>query len=107
MLQFAALKALPWRMIGLAGLTLAFVAMVVALKLERAETATLKANLESCEETRRQLAKQTKAKQAETSRRIEQGNRDIQSADGRAKRVETAPLPGGCRTPEAVLQADI
>jgi hypothetical protein len=31
----------------------------------------------------------------------------IHDAEGRAKIVETAPLPGNCKTPDAVRQADL
>jgi hypothetical protein len=45
--------------------------------------------------------------QGEVDRKLEQGrvNRDI--ADREAERIERAELPGDCRTPKAVLEADI
>jgi hypothetical protein len=45
--------------------------------------------------------------QGEVDRKLEQGrvNRDI--ADREAERIERAELPGGCKTPKAVLEADI
>jgi hypothetical protein len=45
--------------------------------------------------------------QGEVDRKLEQGrvNRDI--ADREAGRIERAPLPGNCRTPDSILNLDI
>jgi predicted PurR-regulated permease PerM len=40
----------------------------------------------------------------ETVNRISESQKHIQNRDGVAREIEAAPLPGGCRTPEAVRQ---
>jgi glucose-6-phosphate-specific signal transduction histidine kinase len=44
---------------------------------------------------------------ATTTERIKVVTRTIHDADGRAKVIEQSPLPGECRTPSAVLRADL
>ena len=44
---------------------------------------------------------------AETKERIKVVTRTIRDADGKAKAVEQAPLPGQCRTPSEIMRADI
>jgi hypothetical protein len=48
MLNFLALKALPWRLIGWCALGLAFVGMLTALRLTQAQNGKLKAQLHEC-----------------------------------------------------------
>lgn len=43
----------------------------------------------------------------ETAKRIEIVKERVRHADGVAKTIEQAPLPGQCRTPKEVLDADI
>jgi hypothetical protein len=43
----------------------------------------------------------------ETGERIKVVTRTIHDAEGRAEKVERAPLPGNCRSPQEVLDADI
>lgn len=42
-----------------------------------------------------------------TRDRIKVVTKTIHDADQKAKVIETAPLPGGCRTPSQVLDADV
>lgn len=44
---------------------------------------------------------------AETAERIKVVTKTIHDADGRAKVVEAAPLPGNCATPSQVMRADL
>jgi hypothetical protein len=43
----------------------------------------------------------------QTETRIVSVREKIKEADGRAEKVESAPLPGGCRTPPEISQADL
>ena len=43
----------------------------------------------------------------QTETRIVSVREKIKEADGRADKVESAPLPGGCRTPPEISQADL
>jgi hypothetical protein len=64
-----------------------------------------------------QLSKAVEKLNAISSKRDEQGKitaqrirvvtRTIHDAEGRAEKVEGAPLPGGCKSPSEVLQADL
>jgi hypothetical protein len=44
---------------------------------------------------------------AETAERVRTVVRTVHDADERAKVIEAEPLPGECKTPHAVLQADL
>ena len=44
---------------------------------------------------------------AETKERIKVVHQKLRAADDRAKVIEQAPLPGNCKTPREVLQADL
>lgn len=50
---FLALRALPWKAIGLGALALAFLALFVALKMERAHSAKLQSQVIACSEARK------------------------------------------------------
>jgi predicted negative regulator of RcsB-dependent stress response len=43
----------------------------------------------------------------ETAERIKVVTRTIHEADGKARVIEAAPLPGNCKSPKEVLNADI
>ena len=102
-----ALKALPWRLIGAAALALAIGLLWMNLRMERAHSAKLQAQLEKCEEFRRLLAEQSERQKQQTSRNIEQVRERIVTVEKQADRIERAPLKGDCSTPDEVLQADV
>ena len=64
--------------------------------------------LDDCRAERERLAEQSKRKIEQTARTVERiVYRDLPEADRRARVIETAPLPGNCETPRAVLEADL
>lgn len=52
MIPFAALKAMPWKLIGFAALGLFVVGLMLALNIERVQNGKLKAQIEQCTEAR-------------------------------------------------------
>lgn len=71
----------------------------------------LEAKAARAKEYKRQLddlAEQSKRKIEETGKTVDRViYRDLPDADRRARRVETAPLEGNCKSPKAVLEADL
>ena len=55
----------------------------------------------------RAISSKRNEQKVETQERIKVVTRTIHDADGKAKVIEQAPLPGQCRTPQQVLDADI
>ena len=64
-------------------------------------------NAKSCADARKADSTARNEQKAETSKRIEGVKEKIRHADDRAKVIEAAPLPGNCKSPEEVLDADI
>ena len=94
------LKALPWKLIGYAAIALALVSMFAALQMEKRKSDKLSHQLQS-------VIEQSKKKQIEIREVIKQGKDRIVVVERDAKKVEEAPLEGGCRTPDAILDADL
>jgi len=93
---------------GFAGL--AFVALLLgfALHLERRTTSRLKAKVASQSELIDRLAREGRERIGQSERvitRVITVDRD--ATDGRARRVEGAPVAPNCKTPDAVLGADL
>jgi hypothetical protein len=63
-----ALRALPWKLIGLSALALAFLGLVAALKIERSQNAKLQAQIELVQAARVADELAYKAAQAESAR---------------------------------------
>ena len=94
------LKALPWRLIGAGAVLIAFLALFAHDRMVVAQNEKLKAQIAK-------LVDQSKQKQSEVREVIKQGKDRVVVVEREATKVENAPLPGGCRTPDAVLNADI
>lgn len=95
-----AFKALPWKLIGYCALGMALVLMYAALRIEQAQNVKLKAQLHAQIEA-------GKAKKSEVRDVIKQGKDRIVVVEKQAKRIEGAPIPGNCQTPDAVMGADL
>lgn len=54
-----------------------------------------------------ELSTKRNEQKAETGKRIEVVKQEIRHADDKAKKIEQAPLPGNCKSPTEVLDADI
>jgi hypothetical protein len=65
---------------------------------------------EKLEDCRANLDKATRPKneqKRETERNIDKARDRNEQAEPKARRIETAPLPGGCRTPPEIMGADL
>ena len=105
------LSFLGWR--GIAGLAVAAVLsiMLVAAKMDARhwhkqadQNARIAANYKA------QLDRISSEKQTQkivTQTKVETVTKMVKVADDKARKVETAPLPGNCKTPAEVLNADI
>jgi hypothetical protein len=87
-----ALRALPWRLIGYASLGLVIVSLFVALKLERAHSAKLSAQLHAITSAQKQQKRTTER----TVREVVEGQERVKTI---VKTIHDAPNPEGCRTP--------
>ncbi len=103
----AAVRSLPWKLIGFCALGMAMVLMFAALRMSQAQNVKLKSQLAACAEEQRRLADESAAKQKETKRRVDKAKERIVIVERKAKEIEAAPLPGDCKTPKAILEADL
>ncbi len=100
MLQLAALRALPWKLIGFCGLAMAMVLMFAALRMEQAQNVKLKAQLSKCADAKNEQkpitkGNVTKAKEADkTAKRV-------------SERINAAPTVPQCGTPPEIMGADL
>ena len=94
------LKALPWKLIGFAAIALALISMFAALQMEKRKSDKLSNQLQA-------VIEQSKKKQIEVREVIKQGKDRIVVVERDAKKVEEAPLEGECKTPRAVIEADV
>jgi hypothetical protein len=96
-----------WRLIGLGLLCLLLAVQTVRLgaaqnRIERERIANneLRAELKRISTAKNEQVERTK----ETIRYVERIRKE---ADGVAEKIEAAPLPGNCRTPDAIMGADL
>ncbi len=97
---------IPWRMIGLSALGLFVAGLMLALAIERRQNAKLHAQVATLNATLDSLAEQSKARQKETARKVDEGRVAIGEAEKVARRIEAAPGKA-CVTPSAILEADL
>lgn len=95
-------------------LELAFMAMVAVAAIqtirvgaEQRHSAKVERQLSKTVAQLQAISSKRNEQKAETQERIKVVTRTIHDADGKAKVIEQAPLPGQCRTPQQVLDADI
>lgn len=100
--SLATLKLVMWGVIAFA-----FMACLAALRIEQAQNGKLKAQIHACAEARKADSDARNSQKVETRERIKTVEKTIRSADDKARVVEKALLPGECRTPRAILDADI
>jgi hypothetical protein len=96
-----------WRLIGLGLLCLLLAVQTVRLgaaqnRIERERIANneLRAELKRISTAKNEQVERTK----ETIRYVERIRKE---ADGVAEKIEQAPLPGNCKTPDAIMGADL
>lgn len=95
-----------WRLVSMALCALLLV-QHFALASEKRHSAKVEKQLQAATaELQRISSKRNEQKQV-TQQNIKTVVRTIHDADERAKKIESAKLPGECRTPSEVLQADI
>jgi hypothetical protein len=96
---FLALRALPWKAIGLGALALAFLSLIAALKMERAHSAKLQSQVIACSEARKADRSAYEAAQAKAAadnlshvRKVESEQQRISDARESNYRAELARL---------------
>jgi hypothetical protein len=105
--------ALAWlsrrSLVEMACLALGLICFVqfTALRMEKRHSAKVEAQLVKCEQARKAMSDARNVQKAETRERIKVVTRTIKESDDKAKAIETAPLPGNCKTPKEILDADI
>lgn len=94
-----------WQLVAI-GLALFGLWQTIQVRAERRHSAKVEARLHVALDTLDRLAKESKAKQDQLDKVIrDRSKRD--DAERRAKKVEEAPLLGGCRTSPEVMGADL
>lgn len=111
MLQFAALpamlRALPWKLILWSALGMFVLGLMLALSMERRQNDKLKGQVKGLNDTLRSISDARDKQGKETNRNIGKAHDRIVYVDRKAREVEQAPLPGGCKSPDAVMGADL
>ena len=111
MLQFAAAKAalgaMPWKLILFSALGMAFLGLMLALSMERRQNDKLKVNIAKLESTLRSISDKRNEQGKETDRNIDRAREKIIYVDRKAREIEGAPIVGTCKTPDAVMGADL
>jgi len=101
------MKFIPWTRVGIAAGILIFTALFAAYKIEERRADKLQTQVIKWQRAFAKLSTERNEQRTITRTRIVEVERKSKSANTRARRVETAPLPGQCKTPEAVLGADL
>jgi hypothetical protein len=89
------------------GLLVVCIVLGIALKVERVHTAKQAAQIVKLNAELQRITTAKNEQRAETTERLEVVTRTIHDADGKAKAVEQAPLPGQCRSPSEIMRADL
>lgn len=113
--MFPAPALVAWKWLSHASLwQLVCIALIVLIVVQRFQLADARhdrdAYAKQRDDYRARLEAISTAKneqKAETTERIKVVTRTIHDADGKAKVIENAPLPGNCKTPVEVSQADL
>jgi Tfp pilus assembly protein PilN len=95
-----------WQLLLIAALLVAGV-QTVRLKSEQRTNAKLQTQVSKLNERLTSISTARDTQKAITRTNIVTVTKTIHDAEGKAKQVETAPLPGNCKTPKEVLNADI
>lgn len=93
--------------IGCIVLGIACLALVVANRAEKQHSTKLQGQVVSLSAQLSRISDARKTQQIVTREKIKIVTQRIHDADGKAKVIEQAPLPGNCRSPKEVLDADI
>lgn len=100
--------AIPWRLVGYLSVAVVVMGLYLALQIEQRQNDKLTAQLQACEQLRRQLVEESARKVEQTERVVtEYRTVTVPRVEREVVRIETAPLPGECRTPDAVMGADL
>ena len=94
--------------IGCIALVIACSVLLLNLKAEQRHSRKVEQQLAKCADVQRRLIAQSKVQQKQVTKVIDHYvavekpviRKEVQ-------RIETAPLPGGCKTPQPVLEADV
>jgi hypothetical protein len=98
------LNLFKYASIGLAALCLILFAMY---SIEKRGAQKWKARADAHHAELQRISSAKDEQKVITRDRIVVAERVVKQADDRAKRIEAAPLPGQCKTPEAIMGADL
>ena len=93
--------------LGLIGGLLVIVGLTTAWKIEERRAEKLQTQVVRWQREFARLSSERQEQRIVTRTRIVEVERKSKAAARRAKRIEEAPLPGQCKTPEAILGADL
>jgi hypothetical protein len=95
-----------WQLLCI-GLALFAGLQTIRLHAEQRHATKVEAQLSKVVEKLNAISSKRDQQKQETAGRIKVVTRTIHDAEGRAEKVEKAPLPGLCKTPSEVLSADL
>lgn len=89
------------------GLAILCLCLGIALKLEQRHSAKLQIQILGLTAQLHSISTAKNDQKVVTKERIKVVEKRVHDADGKATVIEKAPLPGECKTPKEILDADI
>lgn len=96
-----------WKLLGMGLLALLLAVQTVRLGAERNRADRIQINLNEARAELKRISTEKNEQAERTKETIRIVERDRKEADKVAERIEAAPLPGQCRTPSEVLEAEL
>lgn len=81
--------------------------LLLALAVQTVRVGNLKDDLASCELAKKWLVQAGETRKQRAKVAAERAAKNDSDADNRARRIEEAPLPGDCVSPDEVMGADL
>lgn len=104
----AALKSIPWKLIGVCAAAVAFALLYAALQAEKRHSAKLQARVTILTATLDDLAAKSKAAQERAEIARQAAKREADKLRSQAERIEAPrPLSGRCETPAEIRELDL
>lgn len=97
--------------LAIAGAVIALLLVALAVQTIRIDGILwidgIREKLERCQAKVKSADEAARRQKQATAINVSRARETMKQVEGPAKRVESAPLPGGCRTPEVIMGADL
>jgi hypothetical protein len=95
-----------WQIVCMA-LALLLIVQTIRVHAEQRHSRKVEGQLSKTTAELQRISSKRNEQQIVTREKIKIVTQHIHDADGKARVIEQAPLPGNCKTPPAILQADL